>query len=416
MGLFDLIFGKPKTTKETQPAQVTLTVTDLKKAINESKERKIKDIYPMCQGLSNDAIVLIPKIKNAINKVKSKNIDKETRGYEIAMQMKQKLAERAPGVLDTVKPMKEANLTNIILFHNTLNNAIVLITKITSDNRYLFFFFNEEMKEYGSLMKGLCNINDKIKQLIESKKEVFDEENKIFASLSKYENLQREMESILELDKKFGHEIEEQEKKKEHIGKEINERAVKSKEINQTISKRKEEIENLTRELANHLYRIERPIRKFKRITLNKHESTIIDTFLSNPLETYIEYASGGELKKIFGELKESINKDKNEESKEKEKTIYAIDKLIQESSINSALKISKLQEEMASDNSELQKINYLNREAEKTLLEFEKKNKEYQKNTKTKEETESKIKEIEEEIERISGKFIEKEVKISLK
>ncbi|MCX6811955.1 MAG: hypothetical protein NT039_04690 [Candidatus Berkelbacteria bacterium] len=191
MGILDLIFGKPKINLEsTAPlGPLVLAISDIRKATAEKKGDKVKDIYPKCKELSNNVATLLPKIKESVNRVKSKNIDKSIRGYEISVQMKQKFSERAPVLIDSIKPINEVNIANIILFHNALNHAIVSITKITSDNRYLFFFFSEEMKGFGKLMKELCDINDEINHQIESKKDIFEEENNIYSSLSKYESL-----------------------------------------------------------------------------------------------------------------------------------------------------------------------------------------------------------------------------------
>ena len=417
MGILDLIFGKPKinseSTKSSGPS--VLAVAELKKAIIERKEDKVRNIYPRCKALSNNAIALLPKIKDGVNKVKSRNIDKSTRGYEIAIQMKQKFSDRVPTIIDSIKPINEVNIKNIIMFHNSLNNAIVSVTKITSDNRYLFFFFNEEMKIFSKSMKELCNINDEIKQQIESKKDIFEEENKIHSFLSKYDSFQKEMKEILELDKKLKHEIEEDMKIKDYATDEMKKREQKYNELIKKIEGTEVTIEQLKKELTNYLALLERPIKKFKRTILNKQELRVIDELLSNPIETYVKAANKeNELRKVIASLRESITKKTNEDDKKIiEKTVQAIDKLTQDSSINSAVQISELQKLLSLYNSEVQKIVDLNRESEKILHEFERKNKEIQKNAKLKEEIENKTNKTVEEIENLSEEFIESKVKL---
>ncbi|MCX6811956.1 MAG: hypothetical protein NT039_04695 [Candidatus Berkelbacteria bacterium] len=217
------------------------------------------------------------------------------------------------------------------------------------------------------------------------------------------------------LDMKMKHEIEEETKRKERLAQEMKEREQKHIELTKNINGIEAEIEQLDRELLNYLALLERPMKKFKRTIIDKQKSKIIEEFLSSPLETYIGSANNeNELRQVFDELRTSIIKGTIENDKKLiEKTVQAIEKLMQNSSINSATRISELRREMEEHESEVQKIIDQNRESEKVLREFERKNQEIQKNAKLKEEIELKSNKIVEEIERLSQDFIGRKIKL---
>ncbi|MEM2974698.1 MAG: hypothetical protein QW112_03715, partial [Candidatus Micrarchaeia archaeon] len=172
-------------------------VPEPRKEITRRKEAQVRDIYPICQNLAAEAYALIPKLRRIVENLKNKEIDKSIGGYGIAIQMRHQFVERMPQLLDELKSMNIANIQDVIRFNINLNNFIIAATKITSDNRYLFFFFNQEMKEFGKLMKEMCKISDDLKMRLESKKEVFDREGKIYAAVSRLESARSEFRKIL---------------------------------------------------------------------------------------------------------------------------------------------------------------------------------------------------------------------------
>jgi predicted nucleic acid-binding Zn-ribbon protein len=364
--------------------------------------------------LSSEAITLLPKLKESVNKVKEKSIGKEIRGYEIAVQMKQKFSERAPPTIDSIKPMKDANLQNLVQFHNSLNSAIVSITKITSDNRYLFFFFNDEMKDFGRQMKELCRINDEIRAKIESKKDIFDAENGIISEISKYESLKSEHGSLSNLTNKLKHEVDEEGKKAENLVKDMGSLADSSNGLRDEIKRLELEIEGLNKELASFLYLLERPLKKYRRIVAEKWKINAVDELISNPVDAYIKFASGEKaFESVFDDLKaQMLKKGIVEDKKTLDKAIQAIDKLKQETMVNSAINLSDLHKELSLRQSKLKEFEDRERELKKDLLEFEKKQKEYNKHLHQGESIKKKIDETITEIESKSSGFIRKEVK----
>jgi len=414
MGILDFIFGKGKGATTSAAGPISLNMQDLKNIVMKRKEDQVKDIYPACKSLSSEALALLPKLKESVNKVKEKSIGKEIRGYEIAVQMKQKFSERAPPTIDSIKPMKDANLQNLIQFHNSLNNAIVSITKITSDNRYLFFFFNDEMKEFGRLMKELCRINDEIRVRIESKKDVFDAENNIHSEFSRYESLKSEHSSLSNLTGKMKHEVDEEGKKAENLAKDMEGIAGSSNRLREEIKRLELEIEGLNKELVSPLYLLERPLKKYRRIAAEKWKINAVDELLSNPVSAYIRFASGEKaFESVFDDLKAQMSKRGIvEDKKTLDKAIQAIERLRQESMINSAINLSDLHKELSLRQSKLKEFEDRERELKKDLLEFEKKQKEYQKHLHQGESMKKRMDEAIVEIESKSSSFIRKEVK----
>jgi len=414
MGILDFIFGKGKGDTASAAGPISLNMQDLKTAIMKRKEDQVKDIYPACKSLSSEAMALLPKLKESMNKVKEKSIGKEIRGYEIAVQMKQKFSERAPPIIDSIRPMKDANLQNLVQFHNSLNSAIVSITKITSDNRYLFFFFNDEMKEFGKLMKELCGINDDIRARIESKKDVFDAENGIISEISKYESLKTEHSGLSNLTNKMKHEVDEEGKKAENLAKDMERIADSSNGLREEIKRLGLEIEGLNKELTSPLYLLERPLKKYRRIVAEKWKINAVDGLLSNPVDAYIRFASGEKaFESVFDDLKaQMLKKGIIEDKKTLDKAIHAIERLRQESMINSAINLSDLHKELSLRQSKLKEFEDRERELKKDLLEFEKKQKEYQKHLHQEESMEKRMHEAIAEIESKSSSFIRREVK----
>ena len=414
MGIIELIFGKKKEAIPRGPA--TLDLAELRKAMADKKENQVSEIYPACKRLGDEAVALIPKLRESIRKVKEKNITKEVRGYEIAVQMKQKFSERAPPFLDSVKSMKEQNLQSIILFHNTLNNFIASISKITSDNRYLYFFFADEMKEFSRLMKEMCRINNEINKQIESKKDLFEYENKVYASLSKYDSLKFRMKEFLEIYDKLEKEIAEEMRNREIIVSGLRERDKELETLRQDVGHIGAEILDLRSGLVNYLSLLERPLKKFKRKLTEKWKLGIIDELVANPVDAYLRFAEGEkEVGVVFEELKSAVSEKGFDDNKKTiEKTLQAIETLKREKFINSAIRISELQKELESKQTALKNIENLDRESKKMLSEFDRKQRDFARRSQEKKEMEDKLAEALKEAEELSKNFLNREITLS--
>ena len=94
--------------------------------------------------------------------------------------MKENYFERIPKLLSQMDAPKEINFTNLQEFHARSVAIISQIEKITSDNRYLIFFFREEFEKLGGPVKSLAKKVDEFgKGILENQKYLEEAENSI---------------------------------------------------------------------------------------------------------------------------------------------------------------------------------------------------------------------------------------------
>ncbi|MEM2974699.1 MAG: hypothetical protein QW112_03720, partial [Candidatus Micrarchaeia archaeon] len=177
------------------------------------------------------------------------------------------------------------------------------------------------------------------------------------------------------------------------------------------------EMDTLRNNLVDCLYILERPIKKFRRFVTEKWKQKLMEDLLSNPLKTYARSATGDKrLGIIFDELKIAASAGKLEsDEKEIKKIVHAIEILKQESSMNSAARLSKIEEEILSINSELGRLEDLNREVTKEMNKFEKKKNEAQKHRGQMEIVKNRLEESINEVESLASDFLNRKISLAV-
>ncbi|MEK6954173.1 MAG: hypothetical protein AABX01_04140 [Candidatus Micrarchaeota archaeon] len=214
---------------------------------------------------------------------------KDPQHEKIASQMRENYFVRIPKILGTIKKPEKIDFIAISDFHSETLSAMLQITKITSDNRYLIFFYKEEFGRMGGPIKELSEKADLLGGEISENAQKYQEAQAIYGMAS---GIGIHGAKIAELNGK----IAELRIKIAKIGAELGDKKNRVNdgqdgEIEEKLGLLKsesarngEEITHFKNRIGSLILPLERPLRKFEKISKDKKASLIARKYLRDHL------------------------------------------------------------------------------------------------------------------------------------
>lgn len=408
MDLLDLFFGKKK--KEGR----TVSLQELKGIIEGKKERMLAEIYPNCRKLCSQVAVAVNNIKEDVNSIANKKLDEGIIGYQIAKQMQGEFTKIISNLLGSFKQPQVTGYADFFEFHKQLMKTLTEITKITSNNRYLFYFFDKEMNEFGRKMKEICRIADEIKDELSSKVDVIEKSGKIERMIGDISKLKNELDVQKRSGESLRREIEILNEKKLQMKPQLLEKIKKKEEFEEEIKCEEYEIENAKRILVQHLYQLQRPLRKLRKLLLEKEKLRIIESYLTDPINAIVEDKTQNNLKEIIAELRKSIVEIETNKKME-EKILKNIEEINSGCLFEPVKKLNESTEKLKLYENQIEKIISFEKEAGDINDCIKSKERELEKLTSNEEGYNENLKKEIYDLQKIANEFIDEEIIISI-
>ncbi|MBI5229375.1 hypothetical protein HY991_04645 [Candidatus Micrarchaeota archaeon] len=411
MGFFDYFLGKKKESSpasapqpETKPLE--LSFSELEEFLDKEKEKSLAEIYPSSSELIQEILGEIHSLAAVLKDFEQKEVRKDMDHYRIAIQMKENFFKRVPALLE-IKAPETISFDSLVHFHSRLFHSIASITKITSDNRYLIAFFGSDMDRIGKSMKSLASLNDELKKEIDSKASVVQEFNSVKDHLHEIRNLEYELEVSEKNKFKFEQEAVVLEKEKKELETELIENKQKAEA---ELAALERDVSSTKDVFISVVSPLERPLRKFERICLEKEQLNAVKKLLDSPVDFLLSENGEKAFKALLEKLKKAVDADFIEkDTRVREKILQHIER-----AISTELSVEKLRQSLDERRRKHAAVEGVKRQ-EMQLADLGKRlesalvsSKEVEKKTALlKEEIPTKLKLIEEEAGRLSNRVI---------
>lgn len=173
-----------KKPQEPLPKEMRLSPKDLEPYLQAELDLRLKGFYGKADGRIKAIIALFKEIEAAALEFSKKTLSVENPQYEkIAKQMKENYFSRIPKILGGVKRPEKMDYESIMKFHGETLQAMLQITKITSDNRYLVIFYKEEFGKLGGPIKALSEEEDALGKLVAENSPTYESAGRIGSSI-----------------------------------------------------------------------------------------------------------------------------------------------------------------------------------------------------------------------------------------
>ncbi len=297
MGFFDSIFGK-----KTGGAEVggRINARELGAELRREEEKKLAGAHPECGSLCDRIRESFSEIENVTRELEKKNVDMDPAFAKIAGGMKTNFVPRARSA--TKIELKGKNYSDLLLFHEGAMRNLATLTKISSDNRYLFHFFKDEMGRLGDAVKRATKYADELKGRLEARRKSAEPIENLRADAERFEGNFAELASLRTSIANIQDEIGE---KTERASKLVHDESGfrKLEGINAGKAKARELI-------SARLGALGRPLRKFERICADAWLRKLAGEYVSAPFETFArEDAEYPHLKSLLTALRACIEK-----------------------------------------------------------------------------------------------------------
>lgn len=288
--------------EETQPERIH--IENLMQINKEEMEKALQTIYPECNRICRNIYQTFEEIKYIIEGLSRKDVSKiDPMFVNIAKEMKTNLTNRVSLVVSM--PFKEdMKYFEMREFYERALKNLEGTTKISFDNRYLFTFFEEDMKELRRTVKVALNLCEELRTLLEEKRPIADGFEKLKCYIDGLNGILKE----IEIKKQKKDNIEWKLKK---INKEYNEIVINEKELERAEKIRLKKYELRCR-ISGSLIGLERALRKFEKVCMEKEEIKKAERYACSPVEEILKEGENyEELKSLLRKLLIEIQKDK---------------------------------------------------------------------------------------------------------
>jgi hypothetical protein len=331
MGIFDIFFGgKNKQTHiAEQRPKIEMQIDEITDFISKKSQSKLEPFISGAEGEISQILTEFKEIGIIAKELSVKPVKTENPTHErIARQMKENYSERLPKILSAIKAPEKNDYPEIQKFHSQVVGQLISITKITSDNRYLPFFFKEEFEKLGEPVRRLATTVDALGKRLAESGGFFREGEGFRAEIGKIGKLKLEESQNSSRAAELEIALKEKNSKLD-LGK----KAELGSKVDDSI-KALAELENRQSEVKSGITALvsplERVLRKYEKITEEAGKIKIIDDFLKDQIGTLGESgASLKEFERVCSELKKALEEDRlKEDSKDKGKHLELLEKI----------------------------------------------------------------------------------------
>ncbi|MFH1443031.1 MAG: hypothetical protein ABIG96_03270 [Candidatus Micrarchaeota archaeon] len=268
-----LLGGNSHAKPPGRPEKIILRLMELRPEIERRRTELLAPFYKESDAAIGEITGLFGKIGSAVGALSRKPIKAENPQYEkIAKQMKVNYFARIPKILEAVARPERIDFGGISNFHSTTVATMVQLTKITSDNRYLMYFYKEEFEALGEPIRQLALAEGDLGRAISGNGKHFNEAHIIFGGIADLEGAIAQAEKLIERESDLMKRIE---KYGGYDKKEEGDAARKLEELQKAGSEIDLEIAHQKTDIASLMQPLERPLRKFERIAIEKKHASL---------------------------------------------------------------------------------------------------------------------------------------------
>lgn len=291
---FKSIFSR-KRGEETAQA-VDASLEELRKELLDREEKEL-DVSQNAKPLLDSIRIQVEELRQLVEKMEKTSISESVQHAEVGEGMRKQLVKRASLLFHTLEGIGKTDYRSLVQYHTSLYKFMVDLTKVVSDNRYIFYFMEEEMKVFSEKMRALGIESDELKNLLDSKKE----------KASGYESLLAEVNTALagsSLEAEFEKQLMELEQEiRETTSIREAEPLGGLEEVRGEEKKMSQKQEELRAKTANALNPLQRLMRRYARLA-PKQERRLAEKYAGDPVQAFFESNKPSELKKLLSLLR----------------------------------------------------------------------------------------------------------------
>ncbi|MEW6329566.1 MAG: hypothetical protein AB1468_05645 [Candidatus Micrarchaeota archaeon] len=297
MGFFDSIFGKKTGGSEVKGR---MNARALVAELRREEEKRLAGAHSECGPLCGRIMESFGEIENVARELEKKNVDMDPAFAKIAGGMRTNFVPRARSA--TKIELKGEGYSDLLLFHEAAMRNLATLTKISSDNRYLFHFFKEEMGRLGDAVKRATKYADELKERLDARRKSAEPVESLRAEAEKFEGKLGELANLKSSIAKIQDEVRE---KTGRASKFVTDDSGFRK-IDETRAQKAKARELISARLGA----LERPLRKFEKICADAFLRKLAGEYVSAPFETFArEEAEYPHLKSLLVALRACIEK-----------------------------------------------------------------------------------------------------------
>jgi len=337
---FEKLFGKrePIEKESHKQVKVNLNLNNILKFIEDETSEFSNKINDSIKTSFDQIKTLLDELEinlDILEKAKSEK-DVDDRPKMFALDHRIAFIKRVQSFKNTIKLPESENTQKVFEFNNLLIDELNNLIKDTAKNIYFTkILFSEEISGVASTLKKISGSidqskkyldenRDKIKLIIDIKKNITDMDNQINIKQTENDNLKQHKLNLIKLEdeeKKIHHDLTQLDKSGELTD-------LKQKQAK--LDTLKKDIDESKTYILQMFSPIMKALKKFERYTtgLTKDEIQILDTYIEHPSEGLLIDTHLKTLDKILENIESLINTDQIQlKDKLKEKAITQIEK-----------------------------------------------------------------------------------------
>ncbi len=235
-----------------------------RKLVEGEREKRLRDIYPDCSRICEEvraAFVEIRKDCDLFEQSKAQ-MDPDLRSAVkgITRKMRENFIARMRVAVELGEP-PGMEYAQFAAFSKALQETMAKITKINSDNRYIFTVYREDAARFKKPFEQAGSLSDKLKELLEEKREEAERFGKVAALIGELETEKKKMGQLGEEAELSGKRLAE--KRAELAGFGASGELAKKRE---ELSKASEEFASASGKISASITLLERALRKYGKI------------------------------------------------------------------------------------------------------------------------------------------------------
>lgn len=346
MGFLDKLFRKSAPQEKTTKEKLRLPAHDTERKIREKMEAERKGFDKDFEHAARNIPTEAKQVGAAVERLSRKSISDKMPGYKIGLQVRDDYAKRIPQFLAEL----EKTGGEWREYGKRLSRANAEIMRITKDNRYLFHFFPDEMKEVGGAMKRLAESGKNFEEAVEKERKALE---KYHAALDKIAFLKKAEKELAELES-HSDALEKQAFTLQKQAGSAGEGDYSSREgaLKEELEAAEKSFEAARQQIAQVVSPLQRLLRKYQKSCTDKELCALASKYSENPVEHALKDFAGGEcpaLKRLAGEVKQAIATGMLAvEARDEQKTLHALSEILEgkvDSLASSAKKFSEQSE-----------------------------------------------------------------------
>ncbi len=244
--------------------QIETSLEGARKLVEEEREKSLREIYPECGRICEELREAFGEIRKdcELFEQSKAEVDPELRSAVkgITRKMKENFIARTRAAVE-LGALPAADYAQLTSFSKGLQETMAKISKINSDNRYIFTIYKEDAERFKGPFERAAGLSEKLKARLEERKE----EAETFGKISELiRELGDEKKRIAELDSENAHLGGRLVEKRSGLASSSESAELKRKQ--EELSKASEEFANVSGRISSSITLLERALRKYGRI------------------------------------------------------------------------------------------------------------------------------------------------------